>query len=258
MALIRRIAPSALQSIDQTKRLLNMQFDPPLQQVTFLRRYKRFLADVRLASGEEITIHCPNTGSMRECLAPGSPAWVHWSPSGKRKYPGTWALATTPSGHLAGINTGWANELVAEALAEARLPAFSAITQWRREVPFGQENSRVDFLGQGPGLRYWVEVKNVTLLEDDQGYFPDARTERGQKHLRELTGLVSQGERAALVFCVQHSGIASVRPAGHIDPTYAALCKRARDAGVEFYALKARLSPESIRLEDVIPVVLDD
>jgi sugar fermentation stimulation protein A len=233
-----------------------MQFIPALQAAIFLRRYKRFLADVLTEDGETLTVHCPNTGSMRNCLAPGSPCWISLSATAGRKYPHTWEIATTPDGHLAGINTLRANALVAEALDAGRLPGLQGATLRRSEVPYGEDRSRADFVLQFALNRCVVEVKNVTLLEGRQGFFPDAVTARGSKHLRELIRCVEQGERAALVFCVQHTGVTSVRPAAHIDPLYSRLCEDAQAAGVEFYALRAAISPQAIILTDEIPVII--
>jgi sugar fermentation stimulation protein A len=233
-----------------------MIFNPPLIQGVFLRRYKRFLADVLTASGEEITIHCPNTGSMRACLAEGTPTWYSLSDNPKRKYAATWEIATTPAGHLAGINTGRANALVAEALTAGLLPQLASWNNLTAEVRYGEENSRADWCMQRAEQRCYIEVKNVTLLEQGQGYFPDAVSERGSKHLRELIRMVERGERAMLVYCVQHNGINSVTPAAHIDPHYAQWCLRAKEAGVEFVALKAELSAREIRLVKAIPVLV--
>lgn len=244
-----------------------MLFNPPLIQGIFLRRYKRFLADVRTLDGEQITIHCPNTGSMRECLAENSTCWYSLSPNPKRKYAATWEIATTPAGHLAGINTGRANALVAEAFNAGLLPQLSGWQNLTAEVRYGEENSRADWRVQQGEKSCFIEVKNVTLLEPSaeqaqgwieqgQGYFPDAVSERGSKHMRELIRVVASGHRAMLVYCVQHTGINSVAPATHIDPQYAQWCARAKEAGVEFVALKAQLSAQEIRLVEEIPVLV--
>jgi sugar fermentation stimulation protein A len=234
-----------------------MIFNPPLIQGVFLRRYKRFLADVRTSVGDEITLHCPNTGSMRECLAEQSTCWYSLSANPKRKYAATWEIATTPAGHLAGINTGRANALVAEAINAGLVPQVSGWEKLTPEVRYGEENSRADWCMQRGEQRCFIEVKNVTLLEGGQGYFPDAVSERASKHLRELIRVVEGGHRALLIYCVQHTGIESVTPAKHIDAHYAAWCRKARVAGVEFIALKAQLSALSIQLTHQVPVLLD-
>ncbi|MEY4588090.1 MAG: Sugar fermentation stimulation protein [Pseudomonadota bacterium] len=231
-----------------------MLFNPPLYQGLFLRRYKRFLADIQAASGEQITLHCPNTGSMRACLAEGTACWYSISRNPKRKYAATWEIATTPQGHLAGINTGRANALVGEAIHAGLLPELAGWSDLTAEVRYGEENSRADWCVQLGAQRCYIEVKNATLLECEQGYFPDAVSARGSKHLRELIRMVEGGQRALLVYCVQHSGINSITPAAHIDPQYAQWCVRAREAGVEFVALKAQLSAQEIRLTHRIAV----
>lgn len=235
-----------------------MKYQAPLKPATLLRRYKRFLADIALASGDEVTIHCPNTGSMKNCIVEGSPCWYSVSDNPKRKYPYTWELATTPSGHLAGINTGLANKLVKEAIENGLVSELSGYDQLRSEVKYGEEKSRIDFLLTGEGRRdCYVEVKSVTLMEESgQGLFPDAVSQRGSKHLRELMAMVEQGHRAVLFYCVQHTGIERVSPAAQIDPVYAQTLAQAIDAGVEVIAYKARISPEEISLVDAIPFTL--
>lgn len=233
-----------------------MKFDPPLEQATLLRRYKRFLTDVALADGSEMTIHCPNTGSMKACLAPGTSCWYSRSDNPKRKYPCTWEIATTPAGHLAGVNTGRANALVVEAIENGVIEQLQSYETLRTEVRYGEERSRIDVLLESGSERCYVEIKNVTLCEDDgYGLFPDAVSTRGAKHLRELELMVQQGHRAVLLFCVQHSGIASVAPAREIDPAYAEAFDQAVKSGVEVFAYKAELGPDEIRLSGQVPVI---
>ncbi|MGL5389842.1 MAG: DNA/RNA nuclease SfsA, partial [Shewanella sp.] len=211
-----------------------MHFTPALQQGVLIQRYKRFLADIRLADGSELTIHCPNTGSMRHCLFPGERLWYSCSANPKRKYAHTWELMSTPTGELIGIHAGNANALAEEAIQQGVIEELQGYQQLRREVKYGDENSRIDILLKGDGKPdCYIEVKSCTLLEDGQGYFPDAVSLRGQKHLRELMHIVKGGQRAVLLFVVQHSGIHSVAPAAHIDPAYATLLKTAVLAGVE-------------------------
>ncbi len=201
-------------------------------------------------------MHCPNTGSMRECLAPGASMWYSTSDNTKRKYPHTWEIATTPAGDLAGINTHRANTLVKDAIERGLVPELQNVAQLAAEVKFGAEGSRADFLVNAAGVEWVVEVKNVTLKESGMGYFPDAVTERGTKHLRELTRVVESGGRALLVFCIQHTGIDSVSPAGHIDAKYHQAFTQAMAQGVKFCALKATISPDEIVLTQTVPVVV--
>lgn len=233
-----------------------MHFENPLERGLLIRRYKRFLADVETASGTAITIHCPNTGSMKNCLAPGAPVWYSTSSNPKRKYRHTWEIATTPDGHLAGINTTRANALVREALAAGVVGAVPVIEDLRAEVSYGAERSRIDFVANCAGKQVYIEVKNVTLCEPGgQGFFPDSISTRGARHLRELSKIVEQGHRALLVYCVQHTGITSVAPAAHIDNNYARAFAEAMRYGVEVIALGATISAERIYLNRNIPVV---
>lgn len=215
------------------------------QKGKLLRRYKRFLADIELEDGSEVTIHCPNTGSMRNCVVPDSHCWFSTSDNLKRKYPHTWELASTPSGFLAGINTGRANALVEAAIADGTIAELQGYRQIRREVRYGSEKSRIDFVLEDGERQCFVEVKSVTLMEAlGQGLFPDAISSRGTKHLRELINVVEQGQRAVLVFCVQHTGIEWVEPADAIDSLYGKTLRRAAEAGVEILAYGADIVPE--------------
>ena len=227
-----------------------MRFDPPLEQGRLLRRYKRFLADIETVSGELLTIHCPNTGSMLNCMSEGARVWFSRSTDPKRKLPGTWEVGETPHGRLAVINTGRANALVEEALRGQVITELAGFTSLKREVPYGQERSRVDFCLDYTTGNAFVEVKSVTLgFADSQvAAFPDARTERGTKHLRELASLARAGIRAVQLYCVNLSGIEAVRPAVEIDPLYSAALHEAVCAGVEVLAYGAQISAEEVRL----------
>lgn len=233
-------------------------FSEPLQQGYLIQRYKRFLVDIRLPNDEILTAHCPNTGSMKNCLQPGAPAWFSLSDDKKRKYPATWEIATTPDGHLAGINTGRANRLVREALDAGLLPTLAGYESIRHEVVYGSEGSRIDFLLHINDQPVYLEVKSVTLCEQGNcGFFPDAVSSRGARHLRELAAMAKAGNRAVLVYCVQHTGIERVAAASHIDPVYAAAFRQAVEEGVEVLALGARISAEEITLDRLLPVVVD-
>jgi len=224
--------------------------DPPLEEGRLLRRYKRFLADIETAGGEQLTIHCPNTGSMLNCMSEGCRVWFSRSQDPRRKLPGTWELGETPHGRLACINTARANPLVEEALRAGAIAELAGFQRLRREVRYGVESSRIDFcLDFAAGLAF-VEVKSVTLGFDGSAVaaFPDAVSARGSKHLRELATLARHGVRAVQLYCVNLSGIAAVRPAAEIDPRYAAALQAALAAGVEVLAYGAELSPLGMRL----------
>lgn len=223
-----------------------MKFTPALVPAIFLRRYKRFMADVRLEDGSEITVHCPNTGSMRHCLVPESPCFVLDSQNPKRKYRHTWELASASPEGWAGVNTARANPLVAEALERGWIAELTGYPVIKREQKYGDEGSRIDFLLLGSeGEQCFVEVKSVTLAAGGgAGLFPDAVSERGAKHLRELISVVAAGNRAVLLFCVQHTAIEQVSPADQIDPVYGQTLRSALAAGVEVLAYGVRYTPQ--------------
>jgi len=225
---------------------------PPLLEGRLQRRYKRFLADIEMESGEVITAHCPNTGSMRNCSDPGSRVWLYDSDNPKRKLRYTWELVEVAKRHLACINTHRANHLVKEAIQNKDIEELAGYDQLLNERKYGSENSRIDLLLQGEGVPdCYVEVKNLTLLQDEKGtgIFPDAVTTRGRKHLRELMNIVRNGERAVLFFNVAHTGIDHVSPAWDIDPEYAETLTQAVEEGVEVLAYSAAISPNQIILE---------
>ena len=238
---------------------------PALVAGVLLRRYKRFLADVRLDDGREVVAHCPNTGSMRAVSVPGSRVWLAPSDSPARKLAWTWELVELiqPDGSvaLASVHTGRANRIVEEALRAGRVPALAGYATLKREVKV--EEARLDFRLDDPqrGTAY-VEVKQVTLKElDGHGYFPDAVSERGRKHLMTLASLAGQGQRAVLLFCVAHSGIRDVAPAAHLDPAYAATLREVAECGVEVLAYGCEVvwrdaRPMSITLGDQLLVSL--
>lgn len=234
-----------------------MKFKPTLQQGRLIKRYKRFLADIELPDGELITIHCPNTGSMKNCNEPGSRVWFSTSDNPKRKYPNTWEMVEVAKRYRAGINTGRANALVEEAIRDGIVSELQGYDEIQREVKYGEENSRIDLLLRAGKSLCYVEIKNVTLwMGDGVGIFPDAVTTRGQKHLRELMAMKAQGHRAVIFFCIQHTGIETVAPADEIDPDYGAMLREAHAAGVEVLAYGGDLTARAITLNKPIPVLL--
>lgn len=235
-----------------------MQFDPPLEEGLLIRRYKRFLADIETVTGETLTIHCPNTGSMLNCQAEGARVWFSRSNDPKRKLPWTWELVETPHGRLACINTSRANRLVEEALLAGAIPELAGFSALRREVAYGAENSRADFRLTYPSGEVFVEVKSVTLgyNMDCVAAFPDAVTVRGARHLRELSALAREGARAVLLYCVNLTGIEAVRPADDIDPAYGRALREALEAGVEILAYGADVTPQAIQVTRRLKVVM--
>lgn len=237
-----------------------MRFNPPLEEGRLIRRYKRFLTDIETLTGELLTIHCPNTGSMLNCMVEGGQVWFSRSTDPKRKLPGTWEIAETPQGRLACVNTARANQLVEEALRAGVITELNGFTALKREVPYGQEKSRIDFRLEYPQGAAYVEVKSVTLGFDGSpvAAFPDAVTQRGAKHLRELAHLAREGVRAVQLYCVNLSGIEAVRPAVEIDAGYAAALREAKAAGVEVLAYGARVTPQEIIIDRRLDVMIGD
>lgn len=229
---------------------------PPLIPGRLIKRYKRFLADVELDAGGVVTAHCPNSGSMLGCNHPGSPVLLSRSPNTNRKLAYTWELVQI-GGFWIGLNTMLPNRLAEEAIQDGTIAELQGYARLRREVPYGSERSRIDILLEGETSRCYVEVKNVTLVENSLALFPDAVTERGQKHLRELMEVVRQGDRAVLLFTVQRGDGHAVSPADRIDPAYGRLLREAALNGVELLAYRAEVRPEEIRLTKRLPVLLD-
>ncbi len=238
-------------------RELGVNYPGPLEEAVLLRRYKRFLADVETAAGAVLTIHCPNTGSMRNCREPGSRVWHTTSRNPKRKYRQTWQIVEVDRRHLVGINTALANPLVEEAIGNGLVGPLAGHTGIKREAAY-ESGGRADFLLGLPGGDCYVEVKNVSLAEAGVGRFPDAVTERGQRHLRELMAVRRDGFRAMVIFCVAHDGVVEVRPADDIDPRFGELLRQAAGEGVELLAYGATydLARGSATLDREVPVTL--
>ncbi len=231
-----------------------MTFDPPLIPARLLKRYKRFLADVRTEEGELLTVHVANSGSMKTCLGEDWPVMLSDSRNPKRKLRYSLEMLHDGQGWI-GVNTSRPNALVEEAILAAAVPGFEGWSDWRREVRYGK-GSRIDLLGrQGERLCY-VEVKNVTLLHEGQPSFPDAVTERGRKHLEELSDMVREGHRAVLFLCVQRQGGERFLPARHIDPAWCEALQVAMQAGVEVLAWRFRVTPEGITPQEELALDL--
>ncbi|NOZ54656.1 MAG: DNA/RNA nuclease SfsA [Gammaproteobacteria bacterium] len=248
-----------------------MKYSPALISGCLIRRYKRFLADVELTTGEVVTAHTANTGAMTGCCEPGSPVWLSRSSNMKRKYAYTWELVQVANGEgstLVGINTMLSNHLVREAIEQGVVAELQGYDNLRSEVKYGQENSRIDFLLSKAGIALsssearstdtscYVEVKNVTLVAKNTALFPDAVSKRGSKHLRELMQVVKQGGRAVIFYCVSRADVSDMKPADAIDMEYGQLLRLAVSAGVEALAYMAEVSPDEIVLRKKIPVKL--
>lgn len=236
-----------------------MRFAAPLIPATLIHRYKRFLADVVMPDGSEITVHVANPGAMLGLNAPGARVWLSKSGNPKRKLGHSWELVETDFGNgpeLVGVNTGYPNGLVAEALQAKRIPQFIGYDRIRREVRYGT-NSRVDFLLEAEGCPpCYLEVKNVHMMRSPgRAEFPDAVTARGARHLRELALETKKGSRAVMLFLVQIGSAQSVSLARDIDPAYKAAFDDALGEGVEALALVCRISLEGIEIGRAVPVL---
>jgi len=235
-----------------------MRFPAPLFPATLVRRYKRFLADVVLPSGETVTVHCANPGAMTGLNVPGARIWLSKSGNAKRKLPHSWELIEVDLGggvELVGINTAHPNRLAGEAIAAGLIPELAGYDTIRAEVKYGA-NSRVDFLLEGKTRKpCYVEIKNVHLMREKAlAEFPDAVTKRGAKHLVELAAMVAAGNRAVMLFLIQIGSARRFKLARDIDPAYGAAFDAARHAGVETLAYRCALSCEGIEVAQPVPV----
>ena len=233
-----------------------MQFKTPLQRGKLLKRYKRFLADVTLDTGEFVTAACPNTGAMLGLTTPGALVYLSRSESPTRKYPHTLEIVERPGFGLIGINTSHPNNLFEEALTNKLLPELLPYQTIRREVKYGV-NSRIDLLLQGIGLPdCYIEVKNVTLYRQPRhAEFPDCVTERGTKHLHELASMVSLGHRAIMAYVIQGGGAQDFSLTADLDPKYVEAFRFATSQGVEAMALTCHVSPDRIAIEGMVPIL---
>jgi len=208
---------------------------------TLIQRYKRFLADVRLSDGSVVTAHTTNTGSMKTCWEPGDRVLLEPAANPERKLKFTW-LAVERDGGWVGVETGMPNRVVAEAARRDALPGLPGLREVRTEVKYGAERSRIDVLAlDAEGRQVFVEVKNTTLKDGLWALFPDAVTERGTKHLRELQGMVRESHRAAIALFVHRTDVDRFDAAREVDPVYAAELDRAAEAGVAILPLAVRL-----------------
>jgi sugar fermentation stimulation protein A len=230
-------------------------FSSALTQAVLIKRYKRFLADVILVSGEIITVHCPNTGAMTGCDTPGSIIYLSRSTNPKRKYPYTWEYASDLVGNKICVNTNNANKVVYQALLAHNI---AEVTQYSTVIPEQKyKNSRIDFLLQEDGHPdCYLEVKSATLANGPLGMFPDTVTKRGQKHCYELAEISQQGLGAKLLFCVMRENISQFTIAAHIDPDYAKAVEHAMSVGVEILCYRCDLTQRNIRLLGQIPLIL--
>lgn len=246
-----------------------MEYERPLLTGKLIQRYKRFLADIEITTpperaGEIVTAHCANTGSMTNCKDEGATVWLFDSQNPKRKLPLSWEWVEVEGQYKACINTARANQLVKEALLANHIQEVHVAEANCLKSEPKVEEGRLDFLitSDDPQLLTYIEVKSVTLLgnaasvnkEANIGYFPDAITSRGLKHLEVLMRLKAEGQRSILLFCVPHEGIKLVKVAEHIDPAYAAKLREAISAGVEVLAYQVKFFEDGMELNTSIAV----
>jgi sugar fermentation stimulation protein A len=237
-----------------------MRFPTPLTEAVLIQRYKRFLADVRLPNGDEITVHCPNPGAMLGLNQPGNRVWISDSGNPKRKLRHTLEIMEVPSpttnaAVLVGINTNLPNKLAEEAILAGQIETLTGYSNLRREVKYG-ENSRIDILLEEDGRPpCYVEIKNVHLVREAGLHeFPDCKTARGAKHLHEMANMVRAGARAVMLYVVQREDGDRLSFAEDLDPNYAEAFQDAAKAGVEAIAIRCDISTQDITARHIIPI----
>lgn len=230
-----------------------MEFATPLIPARLIRRYKRFLADVRLEDGQEVTAHCANPGSMMGLAEPGTKVWLEPNDDPRKKLKYGWRLVDHENGHYTGVDTSLPNRALKAALLAHDVPDLPAYDLVRPEVKYG-ENSRIDFLLSGDSPDIYLEVKSVTLRrQPGLAEFPDSVTARGTKHLSELANMVTQGHRAVMFYLVQRTDCTAMTLADDIDPAYAAAFAQAYAAGVMVRAQACEITTDGVWLGNPIP-----
>lgn len=230
-------------------------FWPQLISGTLIKRYKRFLADVKLDTGEYVTAHCANSGSMKACNEPGRRVYVSYHDNPKRKLKYTWELIEMPNS-LVGVNTFWPNKLVSLAISSGHVSELSGYTSLKQEVKVGA-HSRLDIMLSGPEEQIcYIEVKNCTMVDDNVAAFPDAVTERGRKHLVELQKLVTPTTRCVMFYLIQRMDATLFRPADEIDKEYGKELRKAYEKGIEILAYDVTIDQTKIGVNNKIPFQL--
>ncbi len=237
--------------------LLTFPYPEPLEEGVLVRRYNRFLADIKRSDGSMIVAHCVNTGRMEGLVKEGSRVWFSRSNNPKRKLKYTWEISEI-DGYLIGTNTSIPNQIVKRLLEERLLRGFTSWEEMKPEKKYG-ENSRTDFWLKEKKKEHYIEVKNCHLVyPDNRGYFPDSVSERASKHLLELAHVVSQGNKATVIFTAQRSHTKAVRPSELHDPFFAQTARKVAQEGVKFKALEIIPTPEALIVEKMIPVDLKE
>ena len=220
----------------------------------FIKRYKRFLVDVKTSDNQIITAHCTNSGSLKSCLVQDAPVVLSPVTNPNRKTKFTWEMIKIGDTWV-GVNTMKANEIAYQLLIDKKLKDFEDLTVIKREVKFG--NSRIDLYAENGRDKFFIEVKNVTYRHGDYALFPDAKTIRGQKHLIELMSAIDKGYKAAMFFIIQRTDTKIFAPAWNIDPQYATLLQQAHDKGVKIYPIQIKISPQGWQLNKILPFKLE-
>lgn len=228
-------------------------FEEELVHGRLIKRYKRFLADIKLDNGETVTAHCTNSGSMKSCLEDNAEVYLSPVNDPKRKTKFTWEMIKINSDWV-GINTGNPNKLAFEAVKNGEIEKLKGYTEVKREVKF--DDSRFDVMAKNEKEICFIEVKNVTLKEGNYALFPDAVTSRGKKHLETLMKVKKEGMRAVMLYIIQRMDVKVFAPAKEIDPTYAKTLKKAYEQGVEIIPVQAKVTPEKIELINELPFEL--
>jgi sugar fermentation stimulation protein A len=233
-----------------------MRFSKPHHKATLVKRYKRFLADVVLEDGTELTVHCANSGAMTACKEPGRPIIISDSQNPKRKLQYTWEMIQMGRTWV-GVNTANPNQAVAEFIEGGHIPELTGYETLKREVKYGREGkSRIDILLTRGEEKCYVEIKSATMRVDEHAAFPDAVTTRGQKHIEELEDVAQKGQRAVLFFFVGRNDCERFRPADEVDKVYGQLLRRAVNNGVEILAYQMKFTPTKIEVIKKLPVDL--
>lgn len=227
-----------------------MHFTEKLVHGRLIKRYKRFLADIRLDDGTEVVAHCTNSGSMKSCIEEGAEVYLTPVDDPKRKTKFTWEMIKI-NGDWVGINTILPNKLAFEAISVGSIPELSGYNLVKREVKYS--DSRFDIYAENETEKCFIEVKNVSMKVGKYARFPDAVTTRGQKHLKTLMQVKAEGIRAVMLYIIQRSDVEVFAPAEEIDPDYAKLLKEAIRGGVEVIVMQAEVTPERIELKKKLP-----
>ena len=227
---------------------------PELTPGTLVKRYKRFLADVKLNSGDLVTAHCANSGTMKECSETGRPVYLSFHDNPKRKLKYTWEMIKMPTS-LVGVNTMVPNRLVKKSIEDGLVEQLKGYENIKAEVKVS-DRSRLDLLLTNKDReKCFVEIKNCTLVKDGLASFPDAVTTRGRKHLVELQRLAKKGNRSIIFFLVQRMDAKTFSPADNIDPAYGKELRKAKNNGVEIIVYDVIIDLNKIVLGKKIPQI---